>query len=69
MKPITFKLINKKSQIGYLKMELVAITDDNFWFKCHYKVRHKGNVTNEIDLISFDVEDYEMIREDYKIVG
>jgi len=69
MKPITFKLINKKSQIGYLIMELVAITDENFWFKCHYKVRHKGKVTNEIDLIAFGVEDYEMIREDYKIEG
>jgi hypothetical protein len=69
MKPITYKLINKKSDIGFYKMELVTIADGQFWFKCHYKVKFNNKITNEIDLISFDSEDYETISKDYKIIG
>jgi hypothetical protein len=70
MKPITYKLINKKSEIGFSKMELIDIDNGQFLFKCHYKVKFKGKTTNEIDLISFNVNEYySIIHLDYKIVN
>lgn len=70
MQPITYKLVNKNSEIGFEMMELVNISDNKFWFKCHYTVKFQDKEYNEIDLIAFDEEDYyNAIITDYKIVG
>ena len=49
-------------------MELVAIDNGMFWFKCHYEVKFGSVVHAEADLIGFDEQELEMINQDYKIV-
>lgn len=66
---ITYELINKDSVIGFDKIELIAIADGQFWFKCHYEVVFKGKTSKEIDLIPFNVEDLSIIGKDYKVVS
>lgn len=66
---ITYELINKDSVIGFDKIELISIDNGQFWFKCHYQVVFNGNISNEIDLIPFDVEDLSIIGKDYRVVS
>ncbi len=68
MNAITYRLINPDSRIGFKLMELVAIDNGMFWFKCHYEVKFGSVVHAEADLIGFDEQELEMINQDYKIV-
>jgi hypothetical protein len=69
MQPITYKLVNKDSQIGFDKMELVNIAEGQFWFLCHYSFKVNGKIRKVIDLVPFDNDEYcNVIKNDYKIV-
>jgi len=68
MNAITYRLINPDSTIGFKLMELVAIDNGMFWFKCHYEVKFGSVIHHEADLISFDEKELDVINQDYKIV-
>jgi hypothetical protein len=70
MRPITYQLINKDSVIGFDKMELVAITETQFWFKCYYVTDFDESEKVNISLFSFDVQEYfNTIQYDYTIIS
>ena len=70
MQPITYQLINKDSVIGFEKMELIAITETQFWFKCYYVTDFDESEKVNISLFSFDVEEYyNTIQYDYSIIS
>jgi hypothetical protein len=70
MQPITYNLVNKDSVIGFDKMELVAITETQFWFKCYYVTDFDESEKVNISLFSFDVQEYfNTIQYDYSIIS
>jgi hypothetical protein len=70
MHPITYKLVNKDSVIGFEKMELVAITETQFWFKCYYVTDFDESEKVNISLFSFDIDEYyNRIQYDYTITS
>jgi hypothetical protein len=70
MQSIIYQLVNKDSVIGFEKMELVAITETQFWFKCYYVTDFDSSEKVNISLFSFDVEEYfNTIQYDYSIIS
>jgi hypothetical protein len=70
MQSIIYQLVNKDSVIGFDKMELVAITETQFWFKCYYVTDFNESEKINISLFSFDIEEYyNTIQYDYTITS
>lgn len=69
MEAITYQLKNQDSVIGFETMQLIAITENYFYFKCYYQTIINGIKKVNIDIIQFDQDEFNTISQDYTIIS